>query len=140
MAVFAATDVSVVLNAQDISANVQSVEIPIVLNDLDTTGMGTTNAQFHTRIAGLRDWSATISVIQDFTGSQVNALIQPLIMNGTVVTLTVKPTSSAVSVGNPRYFGSVIVKGYKPISGKVGDLAMGAVDLVGAGALTYATT
>lgn len=140
MAAFAATDYSIVLNGVDLSSYVQSIDIPLALNDLDTTGMGTTNASFHTRIAGLRDWSASVSFIQDFTGSQVDATVGPLIFSGTVVTLTVKPTSSAVSASNPRYFGSVLVKGYTPIGAKVGDLAMAKVDLVGAGALTRATT
>jgi hypothetical protein len=140
MAVFAATDYSIVLNGVDLSSYVQSIDIPIVVNDLDTTGMGTTNASFHTRIAGLRDWTATISFIQDFTGSQVDATVSPLLFNGTVVTLTVKPTSAAVSVSNPRYFGSVIAKDYKPIAGAVGTLAMAVCNFAGAGALTRATT
>ncbi len=140
MAVFAATDFSIVYNGVELSSYVQSVDLKIDINDLDTTGMGTTNANFHTRIAGLRDWSGSIDFIQDFAAGQVDATVGPDIMSGTTRTLTIKPTSSAVSATNPRYFGTVLVTGYGPISGKVGDLAMGKVDFKGAGALTRATT
>ena len=102
--------------------------------------MGTTNANFHTRIAGLRDWSGTIDFIQDFAAGQVDANIGPDIMAGTSRTLTIKPTSAAVGATNPRYFGSILVKTYDPVAGKVGDLALGKIAFVGAGALTRATT
>jgi len=140
MAVFAATDFSIVYNGIELSAYVQSVDLKLEVNDLDTTGMGTTNANFHTRIAGLRDWSGSIDFIQDFAAGQVDATIGPDIFSGTTRTLTIKPTSAAVSATNPRYFGSILATGYGPISGKVGDLAMGKVDFKGAGALTRATT
>ncbi len=140
MAVFAATDFSIVYNSVELSAYVQSVDLKIDINDLDTTGMGTTNANFHTRIAGLKDWSGSIDFIQDFASGQVDATIGPDIMSGTTRTLTIKPTSAAIGATNPRYFGTILVKGYGPISGGVGDLAMGKVEFVGAGALTRATT
>lgn len=140
MAVFAATDFSIVYNGVELSPYVESVDLPVDINPLDTTGMGTTNNNFHTRIAGLRDWKASINFFQDFAASQVDATFGPDIISGTTRTLTVKPTSSAVGATNPRYFGSVLATSYGPISAKVGDLAMAKVELVGAGALTRATT
>ena len=75
MAVFAATDFSIVYNGVELSSYIQSVDLKLDVNDLDTTGMGTTNANFHTRIAGLRDWSGSIDFIQDFAAAQVDATI-----------------------------------------------------------------
>ena len=140
MAVFSATDYSVVYNGVELSPYVKSVELNVSGADLDTTGMGTTNNSFHTRIIGLKDWSVSLELMNDFAASQVDATIMPDLISGTSRTLTIKPTSSAVGSTNPRYFGSVLVTSGTPISGGVGDLAMNKVTLVGAGALTRATT
>ena len=102
--------------------------------------MGTTNNAFHTRIIGLKDWSVSLDLVNDFAASQVDATIMPDIISGTSRTLTIKPTSSAVGATNPRYFGTVYATSGAPISGGVGDLAMNKVELVGSGALTRATT
>ena len=88
----------------------------------------------------MKDWKATIEGIQDFAAAQVDATFGPDAITPTSRTLTVKPTSSAVGATNPRYFGSVLLDGYTPITGSVGDLSMAKISLVGAGALTRATT
>lgn len=140
MAVFAATDYSVVYNSVELSPYVKSVELSVEGNDLDTTAMGTTNNSFHTRIIGLKDWKVTLELMNDFAAAQVDATIMPDIISGTARTITIKPTSSAVSATNPRYFGSVLATSGTPISGGVGDLSMNKISLVAAGALTRATT
>lgn len=139
MAVFAVTDASVVLNSVDLSQYVKSVNISIEGNDLDTTGMGTTNNSFTTRIIGLKDWSAELELVDDFAAGAVDATVAPLAIAGTSVVLTVKPTSSAVGATNPRYFGNVLVTSAN-VGGGVGELAMKKVSLTAAGALTRATT
>ena len=140
MAVFATTDYSVVYNGVDLSPYVKSVELSVEGADLDTTGMGTTNNSFHTRIIGLKDWKVSLELMNDFAPGQVDATLMPDVISGTARTVTIKPTSSAVGATNPRYFGSVLVTSGSPISGGVGDLAMNKISLVAAGALTRATT
>ena len=140
MAAFAATDYSIVYNGVDLSSYDKSLTLNIDHEDLDTTGMGTTNNSFHTRISGLKDWSGSLEFVQDFAAGAVDATLSSAAFAQTSgYTLTVKPTSSAVGAGNPRYFGSVLVK-YNPFGQTVGDLGMAKVDFVGAGALTRATT
>ena len=140
MAVFAATDYSIVYAGVELSPYVKSVELTVEGADLDTTGMGTTNNSFHTRIIGLKDWKVSLELMNDFAASQVDATIMPDVISGTARTITIKPTSSSVSATNPRYFGSVLATSGTPVGGSVGDLAMNKVDLVAAGALTRATT
>ncbi len=140
MAAFGAVDVSVVFNGVDLSSYVKNVSLKIDGADLDTTGMGTTNNNFHTRIAGLKDWSGSLDLVQDFAASQVNATLVSAVFNQTSgYLLTIKPTSAAVAATNPRLFGNILVN-YEPFGSAVGDLAMAKCDFVGAGALTYATT
>ena len=140
MAVFAATDYSVVYNSVELSSYCKTIELTVEGADLDTTGMGTTNNAFHTRIIGLKDWSVSLDLVNDFAASQVDATIMPDIIAGTSRTVTIKPTSAAVGATNPRYFGSMLATSGTPISGGVGDLAMNKITLKGAGALTRATT
>lgn len=140
MAVFGATDYSVVYNSVELSPYVKSVTLTVDGQDLDTTGMGTTNNAFHTRTIGLKDWRVELELMNDFAASQVDATIMPDIISGTSRTVTLKPTSSAVGATNPRYFGTVFANSGTPIAGSVGDLAMNKVTLVGSGALTRATT
>lgn len=135
MASFAFTDASVVINAVDLSDHVRSVTLNVEAEDLEDTAMGDT---FRSRIGGLKDWSIDIEFNQDFAASEIDATIFPIL--GTVVTVTVKPTSSAVSATNPSYSGSVLVSEYNPLDGSVGDLATTSVSWPGAGTLTRATT
>lgn len=134
MATFAFTDASVVVNAVDLSNDTRSVTINVEAEDLEDTAMGDT---FRSRIGGLKDWSIDLEFNQDFAASQVDATIFPLL--GTVITVTVKATSAAVSATNPSYSGSVLVSEYNPLDGSVGDLATTSVSWPGAGTLTRAT-
>lgn len=134
MASFAFTDASVVINAVDLSDHVRSVTLNVEAEDLEDTAMGDT---FRSRIGGLKDWSVDIEFNQDFASSEVDATIFTIL--GTVVTVTVKPTSAAVSTTNPSYSGSVLISEYNPLDGSVGDLATTSVSWPGAGTLTRAT-
>ncbi len=140
MAAFGAVDVSVVYNGVDVSQYVKNVSLKVDGADLDTTGMGTTNNNFHPRIAGLKDWSGSLEFVQDYAAGAVDATIASAAFNQTAgYVLTVKSTSGVVSATNPRYFGTVLVK-YSPFGQTVGDLGMAKVDFVAAGPLTRATT
>ncbi len=140
MAAFAATDYSIVYNGIDLSSYDKNLTLNIDHEDLDTTGMGTTNNNFHTRISGLKDWSGSLEFVQDFAAGAVDATLSSAAFNQTSgYTLTVKPTSGAVGAANPRYFGTVLIK-YSPFGQTVGDLGMAKVDFTAAGALTRATT
>lgn len=134
MATFAFTDASVTVNSVDLSDHVRQVTLNVSAAELDDTAMGDT---FRSRIGGLKDWSVTIEFNQDYAASEVDATLWPLL--GTTTTVVVKPTSSAVSATNPSYSGSVLVSGYNPVGGSVGDLATTSVTWQGAGALARAT-
>lgn len=134
MASFAFTDASVVINSVDLSDHVRSVTLNVEAEDLEDTAMGDT---FRSRIGGLKDWSIDLEFNQDFAASEIDATIFPIL--GTVVTVTVKPTSSAVGATNPSYSGSVLISEYNPLDGSVGDLATTSVSWPGAGTLTRAT-
>src|SRR6187401_2974708 len=106
MAAFAATDYSIVFNGVDLSSYNKNLTLNIDHEDLDSTGMGTTNNNYHTRFSGLKDWSGSLEFVQDFASGTVDATLATAAFNQTSgYTLTVKPTSATVSTSNPRYFG-----------------------------------
>lgn len=142
MAKFTIADVSVVLNVggtnYDLSDHVDSVTIEYKKDTPETTAMST--GGYRSRTGGLKDWTATLNLQQDFAASSVDAAIYAGFIATANPTITIKPTSGVPSATNPSYSGSCIVPTYTPIAGKVGDVAVMQVALQGSGVLTRATT
>lgn len=135
MATFAFTNGNVLVGGTNLSDDAKAIEINVAGEELDDTAMGDT---FHSRIAGLKDWSGTITFNQDFASSQVDATIFPLI--GSVTTISAKADAGTASATNPRYNGNAIITGYTPITGEVGSLGSATLTFVGAGTLSRSTS
>jgi hypothetical protein len=138
MASFVLKDASVVLNSVDLSDHVKQVELPMEMMAQDNTAMGATTKH---SIPGLKDAKISITFLQDFAASKVDATIWPLYNAGTSFTLVIKPTSAAVSATNPSFTMTVFCKTYNPISGNVGSVADTKVDFeISSGDVVRATT
>lgn len=118
MAKFAATDYAVTINGSDFSASLNSVELAQEADDLETTAFGST---WRTRIGGLKQASLTLNFMQDFAAGSVDATLNPLL--GSIATVVIKPTSSAVGTTNPSYTMTCLVTQYSPFASSVGDVA-----------------
>lgn len=134
MATFAVTDASVTVGGTDLSDHVRQVSINVSAEELDDTAMGD---DWHSRLAGLKDWSVTVEWNQDFAASSVDATIWAAF--GTTAAIVFKPTSAAVGATNPSYTGDALISDYTPIDSSVGDLAVVSTTWPGAGALARAT-
>lgn len=134
MASLAFTDGFVSFGGTDISSYVTSVTLDYAAEMLDETAMGDT-----TRImkGGLKTWSATLEMNQDFADNLIDEILFPLV--GTTGTLIVRPTSSAVGAANPNYTGTGIIENYNPFGNSVGELAKTTVTIQSAGTLSRAT-
>lgn len=135
MAEFVFTDASVVINAVDLSDHVRQVTLNYSAELQDDTAMGDDT---RSRIGGLKDWSMELEFNQDFAAAEVDVTLFPLV--GSTFTVTLKPTSAAVSATNPSYSGTGILESYPPLGGSVGDLATTSVTIQAAGTLTRATS
>jgi hypothetical protein len=135
MATFVLTDADVTINSVNLSGWVTSVTLSIEVDDQENTAMG---SGFRSRQGGLKEWSLDVDLNADFGASAVDATVYPLL--GTVVPVTIKATSAAVSATNPQYSGSVLVSEYSPIDGGVGDLSTTSVSWPGSGVLTRTTS
>ena len=118
MAKFAATDYKISVNGVLFSTNLNSVELAIESDDLETTAFG---GEFRTRIGGLKTGSVTLSFMQDFAAASVDATLFPLL--NTLATVVVVPTSGSVTSTNPSYTATCLVNSYSPFASSVGDIA-----------------
>lgn len=134
MAKFAATDYSVTINGSDFAASLNSVELAQEADDLETTAFGST---WRTRIGGLKQASLTLNFMQDFAAGSVDATLNPLL--GTIATVVIKPTSSAVGTANPSYTMTCLVTQYSPFASSVGDVATLSVTWPVSGSVVRAT-
>lgn len=134
MAKFIATDYKVTINGGTVSSSLASVELPIEIDEQETTSFG---SEWRTRIAGLKSGSITLEFHQDFAAGAIDSILWPLL--GTNATVVVTPTSTAVSPSNPSFTGTFLVTQYTPYASTVGDLATVSVTWPLTGALTRAT-
>ena len=135
MAKFVATDVTVTLNGTAISSNLNSVELSISADEVETTSFGSSG--WKTVVGGLKSGSLRLDFMQDFAAGGIDALLYPLI--NTIGTVVIKPTGTAVSATNPSYTAEVLINNYVPFSSSVGDLASFSVTLPTTGVITRAT-
>lgn len=118
MAKFAATDYKVTVNGTNLSTSLNSVELSLESDDLETTAFGSDS---RTRIGGLKTGSVTLSFLQDFGAGAVDATLYPLL--NTLATVVIVPTSGTVTSTNPSYTAVALVNQYMPFASSVGDIA-----------------
>jgi predicted secreted protein len=131
---FAATDFNVLINGTNFSTSLNSVELTLSADDLETTAFG---GEWRTRIAGLKSGSITLNFMQDFGAASVDATLYPLF--GSNATVVIKPTSATVSSTNPAYTAVSLVTAYSPYSSSVGDIATLSVTWPTTGTVSRAT-
>lgn len=136
MATYSATDMTFTFNSVDLSNHVKKITLDYSADALDDTVMGTNGT--HSQRGGLKKWTVDVDLLQDHTGSSVDATLFPLV--GSTATFVSKPTSGAVSAANPSFTGTALLVDYKIFDNEVGGLAVVAAHFENAGILTRATT
>lgn len=132
---FAATDYKITVAGVNLSTSLNSVELALESDDLETTAFGGT---FRERIGGLKTGSVTLQFMQDFGASSVDATLFPLY--NTLATVVITPTSSTVSATNPSYTAVCLVNAYSPFASSVGDIATFSVTWPTSGTVVRATS
>ncbi|MDD5533790.1 MAG: hypothetical protein PHC52_13425 [Syntrophales bacterium] len=100
------------------SDHVRSVTMPVEVAEVEATCGGQTAMA---RLAGLKDWSLTVTFNQDFADNDVDEEIWDAIDAGEVA-IIVRPDTEAAAATNPEYTGNGIVFGYDPMNGSIGQL------------------
>ena len=137
MARIVLTDAKVTINGVNLSDHLASITINESVDVVETTAFSSTAAK--TRVGGLRDNSVTLEFHQDFAAASVEATINGTSsLVGTLTTIVVQPTSSAVGATNPSYTFSALVSEWTSLSGSVGELSTASVTWPISGTITKA--
>jgi hypothetical protein len=137
MAVTHLSDAFVRVNSVDLSDHVKSVDFTYEAEALDDTLMGDDT---RSNLAGLKNWSCSITFAQDYAASEVDATLFSLV-GAAAFPLRVRPDNSAgASATNQNINGQAILTSYPPISGAVGDFHETTVTFASAGTLSQSST
>lgn len=134
MATFAFINGVCKIGGVDMSTMVSKITLKTSAAEIKNTAMGAT---YDARVGGtLKDGSLELTFNQDFAAAQVDATLWPLL--GTLATFDVRADAGARSATNPSYTGTVFIKEYMPLDGKVGDLDTLSVSWPTSGVITRA--
>jgi len=131
---FAATDYKITVAGVNLSTSLNSVELALESDSLETTAFGGT---FRESIGGLKSGSLTLQFMQDFGAGSVDATLFPLY--NTLATVVIVPTSGTVNSTNPSYTATCLVNSYSPFASSVGDIATFSVTWPTSGTVTRGT-
>ena len=136
MAKYVVTGNKVSINGVDLSSSVARAEIAMNVADVDATDFA--SGGYTELVGGLKSGSISIDFHQDYAAASVDATIFPLI--GTIATaVVIAGNGTAASSSTPAYTATVLVNGWNPVSGAVGDLSTVSVTWPTSGAISKAT-
>ncbi|MFD7224832.1 hypothetical protein ACFV9P_28090 [Streptomyces sp. NPDC059892] len=122
------------IGGTDLSDYARKAELSVEVEDKDVTTY--TSLGWKQVLGGLKSGELGLEFLQDVAATRIDSIMWPLL--GTVVPFVVRLDSSAVSASNPQYSGSVLINGWNPIEGSVGDEASVSVGYPTSGAVTRA--
>jgi hypothetical protein len=108
----------VTIDGDDFSDHFSEVTIETTRDEVDVTAFG---AVYKQTLAGLADATMTFMAFQNFASNELHQNMFPISQSDTPVTITVKPTSSAVSATNPKFTMSGLLYTYNPLAGTIGE-------------------
>ncbi|MGW3110559.1 hypothetical protein [Streptomyces sp. NPDC001091] len=124
------------INGNVLNSSTKKAEVSVEVEDKDVTTFA--SAGWKEVLGGLKSGELACDFFQDFAASQLDAIMWPLL--GTVVPFEVRADQGAVSATNPKFTGNILIKGWNPIEGSVGDEATVGLTFPTSGAVTRATT
>lgn len=122
------------INGVDRSSFITSSELSIESESKEITNYG--SGGWKEFLGGLKSGELKLKFLQDVAASQIDSVMFPLL--GTVVSFAVRANSAVVSASNPQYGGNILITGWNPIEGSIGDEAAVSVSYVTSGAITRA--
>ncbi|MFJ5915036.1 hypothetical protein ACIQFW_04455 [Streptomyces ardesiacus] len=124
------------INSNDLSEYTRKAEVAVEVEEKDVTNYKSLG--WKEVIGGLKSGTLACEFLQDYAATKLDAIMWPLI--GTVVPFEVRPDQAAAGPSNPAYKGNVLITGWSPVTGSVGDEATVSQDFTTSGAVTRATS
>ena len=123
------------INANVLNAYTKKAELAVEVEDKDVTTFASLG--WKEVLGGIKSAELSCEFLQSFTAAELDALMWPLI--GTVVPFEVRADQAAVGTSNPKYTGSILINGWSPLTGSVGDEATVSQGFPTSGAVVRAT-
>ncbi|OPC81810.1 hypothetical protein B4N89_13470 [Embleya scabrispora] len=123
------------INANDLSSYATKAEVSVEVEDKDVTTYASLG--WKEVLGGLKSGEVALEFKQDFAATKLDSIMWPLL--GQVVPFEVRADQAAVGTSNPKYTGSLLINGWNPLEGGVGDDASVKVSYPTSGAVTRAT-
>ncbi|WP_282686329.1 MULTISPECIES: hypothetical protein [unclassified Streptomyces] len=124
------------INGTDLSEYTRKAELTTEVEDKDVTTYASLG--WKEVLGGLKSGELSLEFLQDVAATEIDSVMWPLL--GTVVPFVVRLDSSAVGTSNPEWTGNVLINGWNPIEGGVGDEASVSVGYPTSGAVARATS
>lgn len=124
------------INANNLHEFTRKAELTTEVEEKDVTtytSLGWKEVQ-----GGLKSGELGCEFLQDFAATKLDSIMWPLL--GTVVPFEVRADQGAVSATNPKYTGNILINGWNPLTGSVGDEATVSLGFPTSGAVTRATS
>lgn len=125
----------ITIAGNDLSQYCSKIELTAEVEDKDVTTF--TSLGWKEVLGGLASAQLALGFKNDYGDGLLDAILWSLFR--TRPTFAVRADNAPVSVSNPQYQGSVLVKEWKPIMGSVGDVAEADVSWTVSGAVTRVT-
>ena len=123
------------INANVLNTYTKKAELTVEVEDKDATTFASLG--WKEVLGGLKSAELSCEFLQSFTAAELDAIMWPLL--GTVVPFEVRADQAAVGTSNPKYSGSILINGWSPLTGSVGDEASVSQGFPTSGAVVRAT-
>ncbi|MFJ8842939.1 hypothetical protein ACIRFF_08555 [Streptomyces cyaneofuscatus] len=107
------------LASNDLSSYTRKGELTVEVEDKDVTTYASLG--WKEVIGGLKSGELGLEFLQDVAATKIDSIMWPLL--GTVVPFVARLDAAAKSASNPEWTGNVLINGWNPIEGGVGDEA-----------------
>jgi hypothetical protein len=125
------------INSVDRSSSVSKMEWDDEFEEKETTTYGSGGAK--EVLAGIESGSVGLTFKNDYAAGALDSAMWAL--RRSLVTIKARPVAaSIVSSANPQYSCSILINGWKPIAGSVGDVAEVDITYPMSGVMSRATT
>src|ERR1044072_734865 len=123
------------INASVLNTYTKKAELTVEVEDKDVTTFASLG--WKEVLGGLKSAELSCEFLQSFTAAELDAIMWPLL--GAVVPFEVRADQAAVGTSNPKYSGSILINGWSPLTGSVGDEATVSQGFPTSGAVVRAT-
>ena len=123
------------LASNDLSEYARKIELTVDVEEKDVTTYASLG--WKEVLGGLKSGELGLEFLQDVAATELDSIMWPLL--GTVVAFQARLDNSTTTTSNPMYSGSVLIKGWNPIEGSIGDEASVSVTYPTSGVVTRTT-